>query len=83
MNRSIAALGQRVAPELATDGRGDPTKLPADRAQAQTFNPQDRDLLSFGQAQMFVLCHRQRPDRWFPNQGVTTPRDVALALKPG
>ena len=38
----------------------------------------DRDLLSFGQAQMFVLCHGNIPIAGFPTRAL--PRPVMLRL---
>jgi hypothetical protein len=62
MHRQVAALGQRVAPQLAADGRGRPAELGRDRPQAEPLGLQRGQPVPLLQAQMRPACHRTIPD---------------------
>jgi hypothetical protein len=62
VDRQVAALGQRVAPQLTADGRGRPAELSRDRPQAQPLGLQHGQPLSFLQTKMRPARHRPIPD---------------------
>src|SRR3712207_1035770 len=78
VDRQIAALGQRIAPQLAADGRGRPAELPCDRPQAQPLGLQHSQPLSFLQTKMRSARHRPSRISVAGQSVTTTPRDVAL-----
>src|SRR5690349_642520 len=80
VHRQVAALGQRVAPQLAADRRGRPTERPRDSPQAQPLGPQGRQPFPFRQLQMRPVRHgaipdcRSRPGRYHTAPGCCTSR---------
>ena len=62
VHRQVAAPGQRVAAQLAADGRGRPAELPRDRPQAQPLGLERGQPLPFLQLQMRPARHRPIPD---------------------
>ena len=62
VHRQVAALGQRVAPQLAADRRGRPAERPRDRPQAQPLGLERGQPLPFLQLQMRPARHRPIPN---------------------
>jgi hypothetical protein len=62
VHRQVAALGQRVAPQLAADRRGRPAEPGRDPAQAQPLALERGQPLSLLQPKMRPARHRPIPD---------------------
>src|SRR5215207_5370518 len=62
VDRQIATLGQRIAPQLAADGRCRPAELPRHRPQAQPLAFERGQPLPLLQPQMRPARHRSIPN---------------------